>query len=174
MMADPLSLSVIHDSRSSQLGWRIRVVAVDAVSRSCPPLKTIILREGRPGKQIPVSRINRYRLPLDPLSEQDPDRGGSRSRWIEMAKRAAGLPRSLTEILEQAVTSGASDIHLEAGEDGVIVRQRLDGLLRDVSTIPEVGAKWIDQPCKDHGFDGYIGEAIAAGRTIENLVKRRA
>jgi type IV pilus assembly protein PilB len=40
-------------------------------------------------------------------------------------------------IFEDAAVAGASDIHIEPGEEGVDVRFRIDGLLQEVLTVPK-------------------------------------
>lgn len=40
-------------------------------------------------------------------------------------------------ILEYAMTSGASDIHIERQEEKVLIRYRIDGILRDITTLPK-------------------------------------
>jgi type IV pilus assembly protein PilB len=44
--------------------------------------------------------------------------------------------RLVNQILSDAAAAGASDIHIEPQEEFLQVRQRVDGLLRDVLTIP--------------------------------------
>lgn len=44
--------------------------------------------------------------------------------------------RLVNTILADAVRAGASDIHIEPQRDGVRVRYRVDGMLRDVMTVP--------------------------------------
>ena len=48
----------------------------------------------------------------------------------------APVVRLVHEILTDATRAAASDIHLEPERDGLRVRYRVDGLLRDVMTIP--------------------------------------
>jgi len=60
---------------------------------------------------------------------------------VDPAKLAKGtkLPpiiRLVNLILSDAASAGASDVHIEPQEGSVQVRQRVDGLLRDVLTIP--------------------------------------
>lgn len=54
-------------------------------------------------------------------------------------KLASDLPviRIAESILKSAVYESASDIHIEPTEDDVIVRYRVDGLLRKVMTLPK-------------------------------------
>src|SRR6185436_21063852 len=46
------------------------------------------------------------------------------------------IVRLVNLILSDAASAGASDVHIEPQEGSVQVRQRVDGLLRDVLTIP--------------------------------------
>jgi len=47
------------------------------------------------------------------------------------------VTRILDTLLEYAYAEGASDIHLEALEDNVVVRFRIDGILRDMIELPK-------------------------------------
>ncbi|MGH7651862.1 MAG: ATPase, T2SS/T4P/T4SS family [Gemmatimonadaceae bacterium] len=40
-------------------------------------------------------------------------------------------------IVAEGIAQGASDIHLEAGESGIAVRYRIDGMLKDVMVLPK-------------------------------------
>jgi type II secretory ATPase GspE/PulE/Tfp pilus assembly ATPase PilB-like protein/8-oxo-dGTP pyrophosphatase MutT (NUDIX family) len=40
-------------------------------------------------------------------------------------------------IVAEGIATGASDIHLEAGESGIAVRYRIDGMLREVMLLPK-------------------------------------
>ncbi len=53
-----------------------------------------------------------------------------------VAADQAPTVRLATGILDEAVRSGASDIHVEPQADGVRVRYRVDGLLRDALRVP--------------------------------------
>jgi type IV pilus assembly protein PilB len=46
----------------------------------------------------------------------------------------------VNQILAEAVRVGASDIHVEQQVDGIWIRHRIDGVLRDVTRIPKAGA----------------------------------
>jgi len=56
---------------------------------------------------------------------------------IEEAASNLPVVKILDTLLEYAMAEGASDIHLEREEEETIVRFRIDGLLRDVLTIPK-------------------------------------
>lgn len=65
----------------------------------------------------------------------------------EAAKRASGdlkviaqdspISKALTQILDYAVKSNASDIHIEPTEDNLIIRCRVDGVLRQIMELPK-------------------------------------
>lgn len=56
----------------------------------------------------------------------------------DLAKAAEKLPiiKILDTILEQAVTERASDVHIETQSEDVVVRFRVDGMLRDIIKLP--------------------------------------
>lgn len=62
-------------------------------------------------------------------------------RFDEIAKQAEGAPviKLVSTIIEGAVNSGATDIHLDPQEPEMRVRYRIDGILHDVMSIaPEI------------------------------------
>ena len=50
---------------------------------------------------------------------------------------AAPAIRLVNSIIDRACTEGASDIHMEPGEDSMVIRMRIDGALRPVITVPQ-------------------------------------
>jgi type IV pilus assembly protein PilB len=64
-----------------------------------------------------------------------PDGEEDQSKLRELAQ---DLPvvRIVESLLEHAVFEGASDIHIEPSEQDVVVRYRVDGILRSVMTLP--------------------------------------
>ena len=62
-------------------------------------------------------------------------RPGDLERLREMASDAPVIKR-VNQMLERAVAARASDIHLEPQEDGLRLRHRIDGRLRDVEMLP--------------------------------------
>ncbi|MEG2571061.1 MAG: ATPase, T2SS/T4P/T4SS family, partial [Clostridia bacterium] len=50
--------------------------------------------------------------------------------------QAAPTIRLVNSIIERAITERASDIHLEPRETELVVRMRIDGLLRNLLTVP--------------------------------------
>jgi type IV pilus assembly protein PilB len=50
---------------------------------------------------------------------------------------AADVPKLIDSLLNQALHAGASDLHLEPGPKGLLVRQRVDGLLAEIHSFPD-------------------------------------
>jgi len=63
----------------------------------------------------------------------------------ELQKIAEELPiiRIVDTLLKHAILQRASDIHIEPTEKEVIVRYRIDGILRDAMTLPKISASGI-------------------------------
>lgn len=57
----------------------------------------------------------------------------------DLAKMSEFVPivKIMDSIMEYAMTSGASDVHIERQEEKVLVRYRIDGILRDITALPK-------------------------------------
>ena len=58
-------------------------------------------------------------------------------RFTDIARQASGVPviKLVQTIIDGAVNSGATDIHLDPQEPEMRVRYRIDGLLHDIMSI---------------------------------------
>ena len=63
--------------------------------------------------------------------------GKSDSKKLESIVQDAPITRALNSILEYAINSHASDIHIEPREKDLKVRFRIDGILQEVMTLPK-------------------------------------
>ncbi|HJQ20377.1 MAG TPA: ATPase, T2SS/T4P/T4SS family [Gemmatimonadaceae bacterium] len=54
----------------------------------------------------------------------------------ELLDDAASITRLVDDLLGDGIAARASDIHIEAEERGIVVRHRIDGMLRPVRTLP--------------------------------------
>ena len=82
----------------------------------------------------------------EPMKMTDvPDDGQSRGDSGELKKAAQDLPviRIVDTLVKHAILERASDIHIEPTEKEVIVRYRVDGILRDAMILPKVAAAGI-------------------------------
>ncbi len=61
------------------------------------------------------------------------------ARFDQIAKQASGssVVKMVSTIIEGAVNSGATDIHLDPQDPELRVRYRIDGILHDIMSVPE-------------------------------------
>lgn len=58
----------------------------------------------------------------------------------EMAAEDAPIVRLVNSVLMEAIEAGASDIHIEPQQERLLIRFRIDGILREVRNIPKKAA----------------------------------
>lgn len=63
--------------------------------------------------------------------------GGKEVKSIETIVQDSPISRALTEILEYAVKTRASDIHIEPLENSLRIRSRIDGVMQEIMTLPK-------------------------------------
>jgi type IV pilus assembly protein PilB len=145
-MADPLLFSLVQDLEF-QTGYRIRQVVatradiVEAIGSSYPD-KAL-------ARPLHVSH-----LPTAPQRARDAgaagehglvrradDEGFEPLGGLRESSEAAPIIDLVDLVIRSAVKSGASDIHIEPLEKGVLIRHRLDGLLKEVMDLP----KWVHE-----------------------------
>jgi len=152
MLADILSAPGLNDGFSQRFlremmvfpyqaadGSPVLAVA-DPTDRAAQRAAEIVLRRN---VIIKVASVEDLNVVLDRrLSEDDVEVGGGdgllqpREDDIESLRDlASGAPvvRAVNDLLEKAVELRASDIHIEPFQTGLVVRMRVDGLLRPVA-----------------------------------------
>jgi type IV pilus assembly protein PilB len=72
---------------------------------------------------------------LRPISEETPVEEG-REKLVKIAEELPVI-RIVDTLLKHAILQRASDIHIEPREKEVIIRYRIDGILRDVMILPK-------------------------------------
>src|SRR6185312_11822347 len=83
-----------------------------------------------------IARV--YSMAEDPkLAGSSSSDDGDAAEDAMLAKAADQAPtvRLVNQILSDAVRMGASDVHIEQQADGVWIRHRIDGVLRDVTRV---------------------------------------
>jgi len=82
--------------------------------------------------------LKQYRLSLSAEFKKITERPVKEEDKEKLQELAENLPivRIVDSLLEHAIFEGASDIHVEPGEKEVVVRYRVDGMLRRVMTLP--------------------------------------
>ena len=67
---------------------------------------------------------------------EEESEGGDDILTLRKAGEAAPVVSMVNMILSEAIKGGASDVHIEPREKDLLVRYRIDGLLRDMTTLP--------------------------------------
>jgi type IV pilus assembly protein PilB len=149
-MSDPLLFSLVQDLEF-QTGYRIKQVVatraeiIDAIQTAYPD--KALARITEPGQSADLAIPAAARR-----GSGDADSGTSLARRVEeeIFEPVVGLKeRSETApiidlvdlVVKSAIKSRASDIHVEPMEKGVLIRHRLDGLLKEVMDLP----KWVHE-----------------------------
>jgi type IV pilus assembly protein PilB len=154
-MSDPLLFSLVQDLEF-QTGYRIKQV----VATRTDILTSI--ESGYPDKALAKYTGGNAGLAVPVAPPKSPGRAG------EPPPTSALVPRADIDVFEQpaapgvsqregsdaapiidlvdlvvnsAITSRASDVHIEPAEKGVLVRHRLDGILKEVMDLP----KWVHE-----------------------------
>jgi type IV pilus assembly protein PilB len=72
----------------------------------------------------------------DGSKTSDADQAAPDARRLEAKGKEIPIINIVNQILNQAIEEGASDIHVEPQEQGLLIRYRVDGRLREISTYP--------------------------------------
>ena len=153
-MSDPLLFSLVQDLEF-QTGYRIKQVVatktdiIDAIENGYPDKALAKINNpannsglsvpesptrARPGVEAPQTSL--VRRGDDDIFEQPSPSGASRE-----AGDTAPIIDLVDLVVNSAISSRASDVHIEPMEKGVLVRHRLDGLLKEVMDLP----KWVHE-----------------------------
>ena len=149
-MADPLLFSLVQDLEF-QTGYRIKQVVstrgdiVDSINSGYPD--KALARIVQPGANLATMPGVRVRGAADAGAAQT---GLARRPDEDVFEPVAGLQERseaapiidlVDLVVKSAIKSKASDIHVEPMEKGVLIRHRLDGLLKEVMDLP----KWVHE-----------------------------
>jgi type IV pilus assembly protein PilB len=145
-MADPLLFSLVQDLEF-QTGYRIRQVVATAaeileaiqksypdkaLTKAAPAAGLVQNARGKGGESAPETSLAR-RVADDEVFE--PVAG------LKERSETAPIVDLVDLVVRSAIRSHASDVHIEPLEKGVLVRHRLDGLLKEVMDLP----KWVHE-----------------------------
>jgi type II secretory ATPase GspE/PulE/Tfp pilus assembly ATPase PilB-like protein len=145
-MADPLLFSLVQDLEF-QTGYRIKQVVatradiLEAISTGYPD-KALIKASPSTG-QVPAQRAKAdSSLGNEALARRTEDDGGFEPiAGLKERSEAAPIIDLVDLVVKSAIKAGASDVHVEPMEKGVLIRHRLDGLLKEVMDLP----KWVHE-----------------------------
>ncbi len=168
-MSDPLLFSLVQDLEF-QTGYRIRQVVatrsdiLQAIETGYPDkalarYSSAVSGAGLATRQLPPSAARATAAEPAPaggaLARRTTDEDIFEVPVAQEASEAAPIVDLVDLVINSAVTSQASDIHIEPQEKGVLVRHRLDGILKEVMDLP----KWV--------HDGLVARMkIMAGMDI--------
>ena len=153
-MSDPLLFSLVQDLEF-QTGYRIKQVVatrgdiIDSIQTGYPD-KALVRVSASVGAD---QTMTRAAAPSRPFAASDSPAGDTalaRRADEDVFEPLAGL-RERSEaapiidlvdlVVTSAIKSKASDVHVEPMEKGVLIRHRLDGLLKEVMDLP----KWVHE-----------------------------
>jgi type IV pilus assembly protein PilB len=156
-MSDPLLFSLVQDLEF-QTGYRIKQVVatrtdiLDAIENGYPD-KALARFTGVAGGLAVQPPSPGQRPSGRGQTELAPQAGLMRRPEEDVFEQAGGAaaPREGSDsapiidlvdlVVNSAITSRASDVHIEPMEKGVLIRHRLDGLLKEVMDLP----KWVHE-----------------------------
>ena len=146
-MADPLLFSLVQDLEF-QTGYRIKQVVatradiIEAIAAGYPD--KALMRTGGAPSSVPAPRT----------TARDPQAGGESALMrrpdedgyepiagLKERSEAAPIIDLVDLVVKSAIKAAASDVHVEPMEKGVLIRHRLDGLLKEVMDLP----KWVHE-----------------------------
>jgi len=86
----------------------------------------------------PLDRVSKL---LDQASTEAPpaviEPSDENDQQIDETNAERPVIKLVDHIVAEGIAAGASDIHLEAGENGIAVRYRIDGMLKEVMVLPK-------------------------------------
>ncbi|HSL20721.1 MAG TPA: ATPase, T2SS/T4P/T4SS family [Vicinamibacterales bacterium] len=153
-MSDPLLFSLVQDLEF-QTGYRIRQVVatrtdiLHAIETGYPDKALTKYGEVAPGLAVAApgkaTRAGAGPTQASGALIRRPDEDVFESAQSAAAREANSDAAPIIDIVDlivnSAITSRASDVHVEAMEKGVLVRHRLDGILKEVMDLP----KWVHE-----------------------------
>ncbi|MEO8680006.1 MAG: ATPase, T2SS/T4P/T4SS family [Vicinamibacterales bacterium] len=147
-MADPLLFSLVQDLEF-QTGYRIKQVVatradiMDAIAAGYPD--KALMRTGGAAGQMPATRPAPTRDAAaggdTALVRRTDEEGYEPIAGLKERSEAAPIIDLVDLVVKSAIKAGASDVHVEPMEKGVLIRHRLDGLLKEVMDLP----KWVHE-----------------------------
>jgi type IV pilus assembly protein PilB len=153
-MSDPLLFSLVQDLEF-QTGYRIKQVVatrgdiVDAIQTGYPD-KALIRATPQSGGDFAVTAVatparsrESHELPRADTALACRPEDGVFEPVAGLKERSESAPiiDLVDLVVKSAIKSTASDIHVEPMEKGVVIRHRLDGLLKEVMDLP----KWVHE-----------------------------
>jgi type IV pilus assembly protein PilB len=122
-MSDPLNFVALEEIKAASRKTIIPLIATRAATEHA--ISTLY---GNEGAARAIEEMKKEAVP-DIVPAQV-------SELQDDSSSAAPTIRFVNSVIERAISEHASDIHLEPQEDEMVVRMRIDGLLRKILTVP--------------------------------------
>ncbi|MBO4914817.1 MAG: Flp pilus assembly complex ATPase component TadA [Oscillospiraceae bacterium] len=129
-MSDPLNFYAVEEARRASKRKIVQMVATTAGIEHA-----IQILYSSEGAAKAIAEMKREAAVSGDAAVQD--NAFVANQLGEDAMSSAPTIRLVNSILERAITERASDIHLEPRETLMQVRMRIDGLMRDILTVPK-------------------------------------
>ena len=115
------------------------LIAVEFVKRKLGPKTKFYLTSPSSAKEVLQQFHKGLKAEFKEIAKVQQDEQGFAESGEKLKELAHDLPvvRIVDTLLEYAIYEGASDVHIEPTEKDSIVRYRIDGILRDVMTLPK-------------------------------------
>ena len=130
-MSDPLNFYAIEEVRKA-----VRKKVVPMVAHSAAVERAIQVLYGNEGAARAIEEMKREAAAGQGNDSSMQD-SSFVSNQIDDSVNNAPTIRLVNSIIERAITERASDIHLEPRETEMVVRMRIDGLMRTILTVPK-------------------------------------
>ena len=127
-MADPLNFYAIEEVRKA-----VRRKVVPVLARAAAVERAIMVLYGNEGAAKAIEEMRRERPNSEPTGGAE---GFATNQLGDDGVTNAPTIRLVNSLLERAITERASDIHVEPHETKLQVRMRIDGVMRDILTVP--------------------------------------
>ena len=127
-MADPMNFYAIEEVRKA-----VRKKVVPMVARKSAVERAIQVLYSNEGAAKAIEEMKRENTGAE---QAEMDLSFVSNTIGEDSVNSAPAIRLVNSIIERAVTERTSDIHLEPREDEMRIRMRIDGLLRDILSVP--------------------------------------
>ena len=146
-MADPLLFSLVQDLEF-QTGYRIKQVVatradiLEAIAAGYPD--KALMRTASAQANVPAPRPaarDTQAVGESALMRRPDEDGYEPIAGLKERSEAAPIIDLVDLVVKSAIKAGASDVHVEPMEKGVLIRHRLDGLLKEVMDLP----KWVHE-----------------------------
>src|SRR5688572_17338169 len=143
-MADPLLFSLVQDLEF-QTGYRIKQVVatradiLESIAAGYPD--KALMKASSAAGTLATRATPREERGNESLMRRSDEEGGEPIAGLKERSEAAPIIDLVDLVVKSAIKAGASDVHVEPMEKGVLIRHRLDGLLKEVMDLP----KWVHE-----------------------------